>query len=173
MWYNTSMSSKYTSEVLQDAVSNSTSIAGVLRYLNLKQAGGTQAHISKRIKEYGIDTSHFNGHGWSKGKVFPAKRKTAEDILVISPPGSTKTKRYQLERAMLQVGVDKRCVVCYNDGTWVGKSLTLEIDHIDGDWLNNLIENLRFLCPNCHSQQETTNKPWKHARVVERDTRCA
>lgn len=161
------MPSKYTKEALQDAVNNSSSLAGVLRHFNLKQAGGTQAHISRKIKEYGIDTSHFNGHGWSKGKTFPAKRKAADDILVMLSTGSYRPKRYQLERAMLHVGIDKKCAVCYNDGEWGGKPLTLEIDHIDGDWLNNLIENLRFLCPNCHSQQETTNKPWKHARVVE------
>ena len=160
------MSAKYTKEILQDAVNNSTSVAGVLRYLNLKQAGGTQAHISKKIKEFEIDTSHFNSHGWSLGKTFPKKQKSADQILVRLPPGSTKAKRYQLKRAMVQAGYVYRCSVCYNNGEWVGKELTLEIDHIDGDWLNNLIENLRFLCPNCHSQQETTNKPWKNGRVV-------
>lgn len=154
------MPSKYTKEVLQDAVSNSTSIAGVLRYLNLKQAGGTQAHISRKIKEFEIDKSHFKGKGWNR-KGIALNRIPAEEVLVVRPQGSLRPRRQQLLRSMLEVGVDNRCAICYNDGMWEGKPLTLEIDHIDGDWLNNLIENLRFLCPNCHSQQETTNKPWK------------
>jgi 5-methylcytosine-specific restriction endonuclease McrA len=36
-----------------------------------------------------------------------------------------------------------------------GKPITLEVDHIDGDRENNTFENLRFICPNCHSQTET------------------
>ena len=44
------------------------------------------------------------------------------------------------------------CTLCGNDGTWQGLPLTLEVDHIDGDFLNNILTNLRFLCPNCHRQ---------------------
>ncbi len=40
--------------------------------------------------------------------------------------------------------------MCGSDGTWMGVTLTLEVDHIDGDFQNNQIGNLRFLCPNCH-----------------------
>ena len=39
--------------------------------------------------------------------------------------------------------------------SWNGKSLTLHCDHIDGDRKNNHIDNLRWLCPNCHSQTDT------------------
>jgi len=57
-----------------------------------------------------------------------------------------------LTRAMLEVGIRYRCRECGNDGTWQGRPLTLDVDHIDGDFLNNQHENLRFLCPNCHRQ---------------------
>ena len=43
------------------------------------------------------------------------------------------------------------CAGCGNDGTWLGRPLSLTIDHIDGDFLNNLADNLRFLCHNCHA----------------------
>jgi predicted nucleic acid-binding Zn ribbon protein len=44
---------------------------------------------------------------------------------------------------------------CCNISEWNGKSIVLEIDHIDGNFENNRPENLRFICPNCHSQTDT------------------
>lgn len=46
------------------------------------------------------------------------------------------------------------CTVC-NLSEWNGKPITLEVDHIDGHHLNNSIDNLRSICPNCHSQTDT------------------
>lgn len=163
---------KYTVEVLAPAVAASESIAGVLRYLGVKQAGGTQAYVSKRIKTLGLDTSHFTGRGHNKGKQ-SVSRRADSDILRVMPEGSFRTKTAQLKRAMLNAGLDEACALCYNDGTWNGKPLVLDIDHINGEWLDNRLENLRFLCPNCHRQQEDTNRSNKQARVVEWDTRCA
>ena len=57
-----------------------------------------------------------------------------------------------LKRALVEIGRPYACEACSNDGSWLGLPLTLEVDHIDGDFLNNLAENLRFLCPNCHRQ---------------------
>jgi hypothetical protein len=44
---------------------------------------------------------------------------------------------------------------CCDINEWNGKSIVLEIDHIDGNSENNSPENLRFICPNCHSQTDT------------------
>lgn len=45
--------------------------------------------------------------------------------------------------------------MCENIGVWNGKKLSLQLDHINGDHSDNRLENLRFLCPNCHTQTET------------------
>lgn len=47
------------------------------------------------------------------------------------------------------------CSICGNDGNWNGNVLTLHLDHINGVNNDNRLENLRFLCPNCHSQTDT------------------
>ncbi len=160
------MSTKYTKELLSEAVVNSLSGAGVLRYLGLRQAGGTQAHILKLIKKYDLDTSHWHRQAHNKGKVSP-KRKNADDILIILPEGSARAKRHQLERAMLESGFKLKCK-CGLGTEWQGKSITLEINHIDGNWLNNLIDNLEFICPNCHSQEIHSNMPHKYRKRNDR-----
>jgi len=152
------MAPRYTKEVLTDAVQNSHSIMGVMRYLNLKAAGGTHSHISKRIKDFGIDTSHFFKTSHNAGVTAP-NRKTAKDILGVLPEGSARPKAEQLRRALIESGVPALCGCGISD-TWRGKPIQLHVDHVDGDWYNNVLENLRFLCPNCHSQ-EPTNKSWR------------
>lgn len=47
-----------------------------------------------------------------------------------------------------------RCIIC-NIKDWCGQPLTLHLDHINGDNTNNKRENLRYICPNCHSQTKT------------------
>jgi hypothetical protein len=59
---------KYTRELLTEAVANSISIASVLRYLQIPFSGGTHAHISRRLKQFGIDTSHVRRVAPNRGK---------------------------------------------------------------------------------------------------------
>jgi len=158
---NQSVATKYTREVLQEAVDNSTSVMGVIRYLGLQQAGGTHTHIKSKLRSLGVDTSHFTGGSHNRGKTSP-RRKTASAILVVRPPGSARLPAAQLRRALEESGVVPVCS-CGVGRVWNGIPIQLEVDHIDGDWLNNLKENLRFMCPNCHSQQ-STNKSWKTKR---------
>ncbi|GAA2982530.1 hypothetical protein Sfulv_21910 [Streptomyces fulvorobeus] len=63
-----------------------------------------------------------------------------------------------LRRALDETGVPHACGACGLGDVWQGKRLVLEIDHINGDRLDNRRENLRYLCPSCHSQTETFAK---------------
>jgi hypothetical protein len=156
---------KYTKELLAAAAAESVSIAGVLRHLGLRQAGGNQSHIGRLLKKFEIDTSHFTGQRHNVGKRDP-RRKTAIDLFVVKSEGSFRTKGVMLYRVMLEDGFKEECEKCGNGTVWNGQPLKLEVDHRDGNWLNNLRENLRFLCPNCHSQQENTNRPHKYRAVA-------
>jgi len=93
---------KYSKELLEEAAANSQSIAGVPRYLSLKQTGGNQTHIARRLRDYGVNIQHFTGCGHNKGKAGPTK-KSAEEILVMSPPGSYRPKRFLPQRALWNV----------------------------------------------------------------------
>jgi hypothetical protein len=144
--------SKWTKEVLQAAVAVSASTHDVLRHLGLDLVGGHHTHISRRIKAYGIDTSHFVPVARTERMRDNQRRRTAADILVENTsPHARRVPGARLKRAMRELGIAERCTLCGIEALWLGEPLPLEVDHIDGDWRNNKAENLRLLCPNCHA----------------------
>ena len=143
----------YSDADLAAAVAVSISFAGVLRQLGVPLSGGQHAHLARRIRRAGIDTSHFLGQAHYRGR--QGRTLKPEEVLIVLPPGSARMKPPQLRRAMVERGIEERCVLCGCDGTWQGRPLRLVIDHVSGDWLDNRLENLRFLCPNCHAQTST------------------
>lgn len=157
---------RYTREALQEAVSNSTSYAGVMRYLGRPPAGGTHAHLSRRIKREGIDTSHFLGSASNRGKQ-AANRLTSEAILKLRPRDSGRVKPHLLRRALVEAGVPYECEACGLGNSWNDLQLVLHVDHINGNHWDSRKENLRFLCPNCHSQTASWagRNRWNHRRA--------
>jgi HNH endonuclease len=144
---------KWTREILQEAVSNSTSMRQVLRHLNLNVVGGNHTHISRKVAAYGIDTSHFR---IPQQRPTPRKPPGREGVLVLQHPDTAyRVPSSRLRRAMVTTGVPEQCAECGNPGEWLGEPLTLEVDHINGDWRDNRLGNLRFLCPNCHAATDT------------------
>lgn len=141
---------KITDAMLADVVKESKSFSEVLRSLGLKAVGGSITHYTKSVKALGLDTSHFSGQLWSKGKTLPKKR-VADNILVLRVKGE-RCKTKLLVRALLELGRKHECSKCGQLPKWMGNPLTLDVDHIDENWLDDRAENLRFLCPNCHSQ---------------------
>ncbi|MFD7130351.1 HNH endonuclease [Streptomyces sp. NPDC059894] len=147
---------KWTREVLEPVVAASTSVNDVLRRLGLEMVGGHHTHISRRIKAYGIDTSHFSPVVRTERQRYNQRRRTAEEVL--SEDTSTHATRVpssRLKRAMRELGVEEHCALCGTEPVWLGEPLPLEVDHMDGNWRNNRIENLRLLCPNCHSTTDS------------------
>ncbi len=147
----------YTKEILESVVRQNHSMAGVLRMLGLKMAGGTHNHLSRRIKAFGIDTSHFLGKGSNCGPRHKGcKQRTCEEVFVLRTSGYRQKARI-LRRLLLESG---RLFRCEGDGcplrnSWLGKPLVLQVNHKNGNWLDDRLENLEFLCPNCHSQTPT------------------
>lgn len=143
---------RWTKEVLQAAVASSTTMCEVLRRLGLEVVGGQHTHISRRVKALGIDTSHFS----APPRAGDVRRRRPEELLVDQSQNlARRIPGERLKRAMIALGAAERCALCGTGRTWRERPLPLEVDHIDGNWRNNRPENLRFLCPNCHSTTDT------------------
>ena len=144
---------KYTDHALAQAVVRSTSYAQVLRHLGVPVTGGQHAHLARRIRAAGIDTSHFLGQAHRRGTT--SRGRDPATVFTVWPTGSARPQTTLLRKALLEAGVPHRCALCDCGPEWRGAALVLTIDHENGDWLDNRLENLRFLCPNCHAQTPT------------------
>lgn len=139
-------------EDIKDAVSSSCSFAEVCRKLNRLGAGGGYQNLKADIINNNIDTSHFT----SKGEYNEGVKLSPNIVLVNNRLDGKREATRRLRRAMLGAGVDIcTCSECGQGDHWNGKTLTMQIDHIDGIRVNNERSNLRILCPNCHTQTET------------------
>lgn len=148
-----SRSKKWTAKQLQEAVKNSTSIRQIIKSLGLIPAGGNYVQVQKYITFYKLDTRHFKGMAWNKGMRGIGKpRITLEAIL----KKDSSFQSFKLKKRLFAQGL--KSPACEECG-WAKKSadgrIPLELDHINGDSKDNRIQNLRVLCPNCHSLQPT------------------
>jgi len=151
--------SKYSDELITTLVKDSFSISEVLRKLGLTSAAGSMhGHISKRVINLNLDTSHFK-RGTDISSTNSKLR--IEDILVYDRRNGVREKTANLRRGLIESEVEEKCK-CGQGVEWNGCKLVLQIDHIDGNPLNNILTNLRFLCPNCHSQ--TANYGFKGSK---------
>lgn len=152
---------KYTKEFLEPVVKKSTSFTDVVRNLGLKTNQGNFKNISHKIKYWEISTDHFIRNAirgrTAEGSqlirdVMKQNRRPNKEIFIKNSPicdGRIIRKR------LLELGWKYECDKCKIGPEWDGEKLVLQVDHIDGNSNDNRFENLRFLCPNCHSQTKT------------------
>lgn len=123
------------------------------------KSGSNRERVKKRIKNSGICTNHFKKTGRQYEKPSYNKIINYEDVLKNGSDVNRITVKNIILREKL---VPYVCSECGNSGIWNGKELCLQLHHKDGDSMNNSIENLTFLCPNCHSQTE--NYSYRNAK---------
>lgn len=161
----------YTHEQLVEAVRESRTIADVCRRLGRHPSGGTNTLVRRQIELAGLDMSHFMTRSEFAAANYKSgyRKRTGERVLTIWPEGSNRPQAATLRRLMIAAGVAHECAGCGQPPEWQGNPLVLQVDHRNGSWLDNRLENLRFLCPNCHSQQPTTrNRARRYAAAVPR-----
>lgn len=161
--------SKYTREILIEAVNSSRSMADVLRFFGLRLTGGSHRALTIRLKKEEINTSHFHGSKWNVGENHqggPAK-KPAEEILVLGNSTDANVSSFRIRRALREIGRLEICEECNLGPMWKGRPLRLQIDHRNGRRWDNRRENVRWICPNCHSQTENFGSKNRFAVVVD------
>lgn len=142
---------------LELLVKRSLSYRDVARFIKgTNQISGSFLRtLRKLILDSEISIDHFTGRAHNRGKESPYRR-TPEEVLVKS---LHKENGPALIRSLINIGRPRECegleTKCPVSLEWNGKPIKLHVDHIDGDTYNNVKENLRFLCPNCHSQTPT------------------
>ncbi len=136
----------FTKEELEQIVQESKSYREVLRKLGYATSGGNNnVTLKKRLAEYDISVDHFS-IGGQKGIT-----RTEENIFCENSTATQSTLRRWFIKGNY---VPYQCDCC-GISEWQGKELALQLDHINGDNHDNRLENLHWLCPNCHSQTDT------------------
>jgi len=130
---------------IREVCKNSNSMADAARILGINY---------KTLKRYSQTLEVFAPNQSGKGmkKKGNGTKISLDEILLGKHPTYQTNK---LRKRLISEGVkNKNCEVCGID-SWLGQELSLELDHIDGNKTNHKIENLRIICPNCHSQTHT------------------
>lgn len=150
------MKIEYTEKLLREVVKESSTYRQVLqRFGRYNDSSGSYKGLKTKIKEWGISTDHFLSPSevmkkvMSDGKI----KKTPNSEIFVE---NSKAKRGTAKNRIINDNLmEYKCVMCGNEGEWMGNKITLILDHINGVNNDHRLENLRFLCPNCNSTLDT------------------
>jgi len=143
----------WSDDHLIEAVKKSTSFRSVIRNLGLVPAGGNYTQVQRRIKFLELDTSHFTGKRWNVGIKYHTNTRSELNVLLTIDSG---VQSYKLKKRLFEEGIKQpKCELCGWSKQAEDGRIPVELDHINGVHTDNRIENLRILCPNCHSLQPT------------------
>lgn len=130
---------QFSDEELRQLVQESKSLRELAIKLGYNpNSGSASKTIREMIDIKKLDTSHFLGQGWNKNNFDYSRFQYGKNIKAAS---------------MLDALIDLRgrhCEIC-GLTKWNEQNIPLEVHHIDGDHLNNTLENLQIICPNCHA----------------------
>ena len=146
-------------------VAQSKSCTEVMQAVGLKPTGGNFHTLQTYIKKLGLSTDNFAPN---YDKIRQARfrgRPVATPIELMFRKDSSHSRGAIRKRILRDNLLPYLCGLCDNPGEWRGAPLPLDLDHINGDPLDHRLENLRWLCPNCHGQTPTHCRKKNHARA--------
>jgi len=147
---------KIDTKTFSEYVKTSKTFTEILKKCNLINKGCNINTVKRRIEKEKIDSSHIvRGKGHNAGKVFWDKRISKEDALNNYFTLNSKVHRQTIKNLIKRYSFKEyKCEECGLRNVWNNNSISLQLDHINGINDDNRLENLRFLCPNCHSQTD-------------------
>jgi hypothetical protein len=140
--------------VIFNTCKDNASRQSVLRFFKLNDSSNANTSwLDNKILKLNIDISHWTGKGHLKGKTHEWNKSIPlEEILV---ENSTYNCNLVLKKKLVKSGLlTYKCCECEIQ-TWRNQPISLQLEHKNGRNNDNRIENLCFLCPNCHSQTTT------------------
>jgi len=142
---------KIHDEELRVAVAKAKCMTHTIKSLGLANSGHMACSIRERIALLNLDTSHWIRNFYPGLNKYRGKYIPNELILIENSHWSPATVRRKVIKENL---LPYKCSIC-GISEWNSKPISLQLDHISGNKKDNRLENLRFLCPNCHTQTDT------------------
>lgn len=146
-----SIKKKLSKEEAEKIVKECFSIADFCRKVGWEPRGDNYKTFHRYVKDYNLDTSHFIGIKSNTGN----KNNLGSEKSAIEYSKSTYVRSSTLLKKLIKEGIKEwRCERCKNT-EWLGEKIMLEVHHKDGNHLNNDINNIELLCPNCHAKTDS------------------
>lgn len=142
---------------LRGAVELSSSLARALSHAGLSKNNMNYRKFRAACAVYGISTEF--PMRYKQARRYPDEAVFIEGSAYLFNHGLLK------QRALLLGFIENKCSECGQGPEWVGKLLTLQLDHINGVPNDHRPSNLRMLCPNCHSQTPTYAGRDRHGKA--------
>ena len=153
---------KYSKEELEQIILQSNNFADLCRKLGYKSdSTKTREVIQKRIDNFNISIEHFTQS--------LKKERSEENIFIENSDVCQSTLRRWYKKGEY---TPYKCSICGQEPIWQGKELTLILDHINGKNKDDRLENLRWVCPNCNQQLDTTGAKNPQRKIIAKKYYC-
>lgn len=139
---------------LTEIVNSANSIVEILQKLGLNGFNGNHRTLKARCSKDNIDLESVKKRGYA-ARISHLTKENRKDDNEVFCENSTYADNSSIKQRLLKLGFEYKCSECPVTDTYNNKPISLQLDHINGVNNDNRLENLRFLCPNCHSQTET------------------